>query len=370
MQDDEETTRDENVMRLAHPVRCKAAMSTDFPGWDRVFTPYTWSDMRRVFADNGLLTPAALNTLVQNPGNDRLLQFTNIAAYAPGNAGTEMGSAFATIVYLRQVLYPQPYFLVDDDLLELLENTDLADDIPISMLQPPYPRCYVEFGKSRKTEERVPNIETGLHILEGAYVELGRHHAEGHGLYVMFTGSPLGHTNALDDATDSMFLPLDNPQRTLKDALEWAYNKSAGIAHTLALRTSPHEYTKHSFSCLKLLVKVLLYLNLPDARKTLHPELTDAVKQAGAKKNRAKREKAERQTRMLNDYILVSAPPVRTEKEEGVTGGTVKPHWRRGHYRMQAYGPQYSFHRVILVAPVLVGGAEGLANAAPKYVVR
>lgn len=363
--------QDPDVMRLAHPQRCLAAMDSEFPAWEKVFGQYTWSQMHKVFGDVTLLTPSALNELVNDPLNRRLLEFTNLAAYAPGNAGTEMGSAFATVMYLRQVHFPQPQFVIDDQLLEMLENTDIADDIPVSSLEPPYSRCFIEFGRSRTSSERVPNIESGLHVLEGAYVEKGHHFQHGLGLYLMFTGSPVGHKGALDDATDSIFLPLDRPERSLKEALDWAYEQSAGIAHTLQLRVSPVEYLKHSFSCLKLLVKVLLYLNLPEARKKFTPDLTNALKLAATKKNPAKREKAHRMSRGLVDYILVQAPHVQREAGYANEGpGVVKRHWRRGHYRMQAYGPQYSLHRVIFLQPVLVGLASGLPDEAPRYLVR
>lgn len=358
-------------MRLAHPQRCGAAIDDDFPGWERVFGDYTWSEMRRVFADTSLLTPAALQLLVNDPRNRKLAEFTSLAAYSENSAGTEMGSAFATIIYLRQLLHPQPQFLIEDELLQLLEQTDIADDIPISMLQLPYPRCYIEFGRSRTTAERVPNVETGLHVLEGVYVESGEHHTHGPGVYAIFTGSPLGRDHALDDATDSIFLPTSDPDRTLKAALEWAYARSQEVAKALNLRQSPHEYLEPSFSCLKLLLKVLLYLGLPEARKTLRAERAEFKRQVDAKKNPAKRAKAEKQMRMLSDYILVSAPPPRTENLTEHAGHTVKAHWRRGHYRLQAHGPQYSLRKVLFIQPVLVGSlAAGEAKPAPQYVVR
>lgn len=41
---------------------------------------------------------------------------------------------------------------------------------------------------------------------------------------------------------------------------------------------------------------------------------------------------------------------------EKLTGRTVRPHWRRGHFRMQSYGPRRSERRVIWIEPTFVGG--------------
>jgi len=38
--------------------------------------------------------------------------------------------------------------------------------------------------------------------------------------------------------------------------------------------------------------------------------------------------------------------------------GTIKPHWRRGHWREQAYGPRFSFRKRILIKPMLVNGRD------------
>lgn len=48
-----------------------------------------------------------------------------------------------------------------------------------------------------------------------------------------------------------------------------------------------------------------------------------------------------------------------TTGETGETAGTgrsVRPHWRRGHFRMQPHGPQRSARRVIWIEPTFVGG--------------
>jgi hypothetical protein len=46
----------------------------------------------------------------------------------------------------------------------------------------------------------------------------------------------------------------------------------------------------------------------------------------------------------------------------GEGGWTVSPHWRRGHWRGQRYGPQLSLLKRILIKPVLVHAAHFLGQ--------
>lgn len=44
-------------------------------------------------------------------------------------------------------------------------------------------------------------------------------------------------------------------------------------------------------------------------------------------------------------------------------GGTVAAHWRRGHWRQQAYGPQSSLRKLVWVLPVMVNAGKALTDA-------
>lgn len=48
--------------------------------------------------------------------------------------------------------------------------------------------------------------------------------------------------------------------------------------------------------------------------------------------------------------------PTGTEAEPHGTHAAPKPHWRRGHWKMQAHGPQHSLRKRILIRPVFVRG--------------
>jgi hypothetical protein len=66
----------------------------------------------------------------------------------------------------------------------------------------------------------------------------------------------------------------------------------------------------------------------------------------------------------LYNGILVGPESLPSNAAAGGTGSGVAPHWRRGHFRMQAFGPGNQQRRLIFVAPVLIH-AEQLQGEVP-----
>ena len=359
--------KDHATMMLAHPQRCAVCLPDTVLGvWKRVLSAHTWAALEARFKEPGGFTADILASLLDEPGHSTLAYLTE--ALADSDAGTEMGSAFSLMLYLRQAVSPQPHFLIDDALVELLEQTDISDDVPVSVLSLPYPRCYLELGKARKVSAVVPNLVSGMHSLEGAYLEQANSPRKGPGLYVMLTGSPLGHDNAMDDATSSLFIPTSNPNQSLREALAGARAQSGELAKSLGLKATPQEFFEDEINALMLIVKALLYIGLPQARRALHKDLSQALAAAKSKKNPSKRDKALQEARRLSDYILVTAAPAERNAPSADTGRSVKPHWRRGHYRMQRFGPQLAQQKLVFIQPTLVG--EAAVASAPSYRVK
>lgn len=362
-------TSDPAVMRLAHPIRFGAAQPGATALLRACLGPKTFHALCRALGDDGSLTATAVDSVANLPDHAHLRHYLALLDTVPG--GTELGNEFAFLMALRHQLRPAPYFRIDDALVRLLEQTDIADDVPIDCLRTPYPRIYVELGASRSISLFVPNMISGRHVLEGAYVEMGPHPTFGLVAYVMLTGSPLGKTHALDDATHSVLLPLNNEEMPLCDALRWSFERSAEMARAHGLRESPAAYYQASFDCLQFLAKALLYINLPEARRAAHPERSSYLQKHADLKSAAKRAKVERKARLLVDHILVTAPPAPTEASSHDSAGrTLRAHWRRGHYRMQPYGAQRLRRRLQWIRRTLVGGGSEAAAPTPDYVVR
>jgi hypothetical protein len=367
----ENLPKDEASMRMAHPFRT-TAFGGNAPEMLRGLVGESeWSRFIKILRDESLLA-GSMVVAIQDQGLRRLTELVRAAAGASGS--TEMGGAMPFLVMLRHAEMPYPIFRIEDALVDILTKTDISDDIPMAMLPLPYPRLYVELGQSRTIKETLSNVESGLHILEGAYIERGMHEHLGEGYYIMLTGSPLGKSDAMDDATLALFLPINSGEARLQDVLNEAVRSANLEARAKGLRETPLEWTEQCHRCLLLLIKALLYISLPDARRQLHPERTEALKDLQRLKSPGKRAKAERRLKKLSDFVVIKAAAAHEKAfSEGATReGGVKPHWRRAHYRMQAHGPQMSLRKLIFITEVLVGMGEHDEGKTPvqDYVVR
>ncbi len=364
---DIEPVTDHAVLSLPHPARVAAYLG-HFPEMLRKLIGPEWAAVQRELQDDSLALPEVVRRLMHE--ND-LPNFAGILRYTVGMpGGTEEGGPIGMLAYLRQEVRPAPHFLIADELVSLLEHTDIAQDLPLSMMNIPFKRFYLELGRARKCSATIPNILSGDHIFEGAYVERG-HHAEGEMLYIVLTGSPLGKADAGDDATLSMALPLVNPERPIYEVLMTAYQRARNDAMPTGQQVSPQAWTDDAFAAVMLLAKALLYIGLPGTRREMHPEKTEAEKTLAGLKSTAKRNKAQRRLSRAYDYILIGPQPEHNRSAQGLARDVnVSAHWRRGHYRLQAHGPQHALRKLLFIEATLVGANTGMpVDAVPVYKV-
>ena len=367
----ESLPKDLTSMRLAHPFRTQAFSGQGPELLRRLTGEKEWAKFVTILRDESILAGAMVEA-IQKRGLRTLEQLVYASTQATGS--TELGGAMPFLVALRHQEMPYPIFRVEDALVDILTKTDISDDICVSMLPLPYPRLYVELGQSRTLKEVLSNVDSGQHILEGAYIEKGMDARRGEGYYIMLTGSPLGKENVMDDATLAFFLPTATGDERLQDVLLKSVQHANQEALAKGLRQTPVEWTDECFRCLLLLIKALLYISLPETRRQLHPERTEALKELQRIKSSAKRAKAERRLGKLSDFVLVKAALAHEKafSETATREGGVKPHWRRAHYRMQAHGPHMSLRKLIFVTEMLVGVGDHPDDKTPvrDYVVR
>lgn len=356
-------------MKQAHPIRLTASMpdfyellKTKLIGAEWPIVEKYMQDEQRVLSETGFRLTA----------ENRLPKFTGLVSALAGMPGsTELGGAYGLLSWVRYQLIKFTHFKFDDKLVEMLEHTDLDDDIPVSYLRPPYPFTYLELGTLRNLETFIENSESGEHVLEGAYIERGMHRDVPDCLYITLTGSPLGHRDVSDDSTLSVLISLEDMDAPLSVVLEKAFYRERQHAKDLGLQLSSASTIPSTLNALKLVAKALLYLGLPEARKSLHPEKALLLQAASRVSSPAKRAKFQRKLTKTYDFVLVEA----TENEKRPAGSepsgrTTKTHWRRGHYRMQAHGPMHTLRKVVFIRPMLVSGDQEVAPSTRNYVVR
>lgn len=355
---------------LPHPIRLRVV----FPSLVRDLKELMgseWKAVESAMRQRELSLPEIIRRLSLPGVAPRFTELVLAASEMPG--ATARGGAVGIAAYLRQEIDPAPHFVLTNELVEMLEHTDIAPDVPVSMFQPPFSRVYIEFGRSRKIETIVPNASSGNHVLEGAYIERG-HHVDGDVLYLVLTGSPVGKSGPQDDATLSFSLPLYQPDRSVDQVIRDAFEGGIARAQAFGYRGTPSEWSDHTLRAVLLIAKALLYIGMPETRRVMRLERTEGLKSVAGLKSPAKRAKAARRLERLYDYIEISPQPEHRQPTSSSQDGadrTVRAHWRRGHYRMQAHGAQMSLRKLIFVQPALVGGRGG-DTPAPKaqYVVR
>lgn len=333
----------DSVLRLSNPRRNSLVFAELGRAYERILGPKVWKDLVEVLKDDHRTASSAIRELelkgTSKPLIDMLRHF--------GGGGLDL---FAQLV-------------------EMLEHTEMSDDIPASLLQLPFPRTYIEIGPARKISQRMLDASSGEHIFEGAFCEQGDHYPYGPGLMLMLTGSPLGKDSAANDTYFTVFLPQSVADRSLNDALTWALSNSPERPHFSA--QSPA--IKAIRECLLLWAKSVLYIGLPEARKISQPEYSTLLKEISGKKSGAKRAKLKRKLLAARDFIVISAPPSSLSGDSnGRPDGSrsVRSHWRRGHYRMQAHGPKFSLRGLIFLKPTLVHGDVGVSATVKNYSVR
>jgi len=113
---------------------------------------------------------------------------------------------------------------------------------------------------------------------------------------------------------------------------------------------------------LNFLLKALIYMNLPDARRVEFKDATELRKRMAALGPK-KRARLERQLEHTFDRIEVG--PVSLHGDEGAAGGpgdparSVSAHMRRGHFRRQHFGQGREQTRLVWIRPTFVNARPG-----------
>jgi hypothetical protein len=129
----------------------------------------------------------------------------------------------------------------------------------------------------------------------------------------------------------------------------------AEVVEDLADRTANKR--QHWREALSYTVKVLLYLSLDQAQVIHDRPYSTAPRQFPGLGQRKRNERLAEIERLYDRYLIGPAvlPELsQSSSNNGESGHSVRPHWRRGHFRMQPFGPAASQRKLIFVMPVLV----------------
>lgn len=261
-----------------------------------------------------------------------------------------------------------------DEIDKKLEATDIGDDIPIAYLRPPFKNCYIEFSQNRKSSLKLFHQESGEHILEGVYVseinvepnsQQMEIFASGQRdiidsskplrvLDLMFTGSPLGKTHFLDDTLRIQGFYIQDDKITIKEELE-------DVVKTYGADEDFVGDINYLAEALLHISKVLLFSNCKQYRDTVFNERQEIQKKISSLKSPAKIKKYDKKLRRSYDRLIIQPEDhivySKDKAEEHSNNHKAKSaHWRKGHFRMQPYGPGATKRKVLFIEPTVVGG--------------
>ncbi|WP_295882789.1 hypothetical protein [uncultured Thiohalocapsa sp.] len=383
---------DSQLMSLPHPVRVDAAVGR--PMEDVVLHN---DDLRERLGPHLASDEVSTEWIINNvPG---MLELTMASVGTP--AGLNAGLVMLMLARGRLRAQGDPMLQVAESLHAQLAATDLGSGLPAGFFRSPYPMVYIELA--RPSGLQIFNRASGLHEVEGAYIGSYRipPHSEQHkgagrvehlGLDIAretrvmeltITGSPVGKDNPLDDASVDISLFIQDDDACLETLLERhiAYYRSSAVNAQPGFQIPEQTETDLAAAVIRQLAKVLLYLNLPDVEQAPLPErsrLEQRLRGLGPKKAaRIKRRMATAYDRIVIGPSLrtnLDADPAQEPPQDPTQNGTarsVRPHWRRGHFRRIRYGEQLSESRLGWIRPVLVNREDAFGTVKAKpYLMR
>jgi hypothetical protein len=269
-----------------------------------------------------------------------------------------------------------PLFRVREALVQRLDLTDIEHGFPSSFVHSPYPDCYF-------TLQTPLGSGDGRFRILGFYVSERRLSPQECADRQWPEGSravslTLAHEEndafiSIDAAVSAEWMIKPDDTSDFNAKLQEAFNSldnkfAAGEQRTATERN----LERHA---LLLACKVLVYVGLKNARLVQRPQRSMLLSQARQAKGREKDRLLARAHNVV-DYIDVGPEQALPQLEpcaNGHSDRSMRPHWRRGHYRPQAFGPGRTERRTVWIEPVLVR-ADRLAGGdeqppKPDYIV-
>jgi hypothetical protein len=223
---------------------------------------------------------------------------------------------------------------------QILVASDLSDDLPAHLFMPPFSALYLHFTPyASQALHPSPEIEVegdlnGIFCIADMAQEGNRHFT-----FLSTMVMKDGHTNTLRFG----FSLRDDGTQTLNDAIHKSHENASSAIEEWHRRI------------IGMIAKVFLYMAMKESRQvkeTPHKDMLSRLALVGNKK----RGKLERQCERLYDRIIIGPEHLPHELQgSGHDHHGVAPHWRRGHFKMQPYGPKAALRKLMFVMPMLVG---------------
>ena len=239
----------------------------------------------------------------------------------------------------------------------LLTNSDVDLSLPMSMVALPYPAQYLRFGDTAMRYLKVPVSQAEDHLFDGVFCFLtppAELCADGESRWTL----ELIFASKRQDLYRGHVSLLGETDRGNTTVGEWLTRVPGAVKEQ-----ADGDFHRPMHAAVSYVVRVFLYMALKQARVAEHRDHDAALRRAAGLGER-KRAKLLQRSASLYDGIMVGPESLPLSAPTCASGGSVTPHWRRGHFRMQPFGIGNLQRKLIFAAPVLVH-AEQLQGEVP-----
>jgi hypothetical protein len=250
--------------------------------------------------------------------------------------GQNIGPFVMSVAPLMFWIRPNVIIEATNALEDLLVHSDLGDDLPIGLVRPPFPACYIPFGKTFR--EVLGDKRRGL---SGIATKL-------QGVYVFTAGREEDRALSfvlIEEIEGQPLLAASDVDLIIRDEEQSIHQIIANACRQDGQSTSFYE------TIVQLCTKNFLYMNLSQTVQLDDPSYTLALRQL---KNYGPKKLAKRSRQIAHLYDRIVLGPQTLMQHATDEHGEVSPHMRRGHFRLQPHGPQQSLRKVIFIAPTWI----------------
>ncbi len=262
-------------------------------------------------------------------------------------AGGERGeTAVITMGTAPLMFWSRSHLLIESTpaLEQLLVHSDIGEDLPASLFQAPAPACFLRFGKIFQ-DGVVPapeHLQADKRELTGVYVFDGRNQGvRSIDLVCVFLLPALGAYS----------------MRTIELIF---HDENESILAQIRSACQSTELETHLVSIAQMVAKLFFYIQQPNAVQVEERPYSTAQNQL-TQRGSKKAAKLLRQIPRIYDRVVLGPADFVHHQH-----GELSPHLRRGHFRLQPYGPQSSLRKVIFLAPTWVRADRLVVHEAGK----
>lgn len=349
------------------------------------YNDVAWWHLAKVAASHGWITQSGQ---IEASLPDKILHGLTVPMIRATQGTDAGGTGFATAMSYRHwvplagqfIACGRQIFDLGDGLVESLRNTDIRE-ATLEGLHVPFDSFYVRLGAQADLRLEYPDGSTRFELLDGFFVAMPQWSDPDDGLRRLM----IGLTTVRDDSGHGFMAPgyfLDFAPEHLKlpclEAIEAALDRRRSLvrvegfneSHTAAHIGLYEEVAKLLRPAMQLIINALFYLEHVEAQKLHQEPGRDAPTTLVARWAQAEPARRNKLRQKLNEdgYVLVRLVGREYGRATGKTHGTVAPHWRRGHWRMQAHGTGRALRKRVHIAAQFINPSGDPADVIQGHI--